>query len=148
MPLGHSWQVMPFLSLNFPLSQGWHSVAAFVLDVPAVHFSHRALGGVFPMVPAGHAINPDVALALILDPSGTTTEEDPPFVTIDPASTGLHFDCFGLGCKYPVGQLSHSTLPSWLENVPGEQGMQETEPVLLVYVPIEQGVRGKSSPKQ
>ena len=139
---------MPFLSLNFPLSQGWHSVAAFVLDVPAVQFSHRSLGVEFPFVPALHAVNPDLAVASILDPGGTTTEEDPPFMTIDPASTGVHFDCSGSGCKYPVGQLSQPTLPSLLENVPGEQGMQETEPVLLVYVPFGQGVRGLFLPTQ
>ena len=129
--MGHSWQGVPFLSPNLPLSQAWHVVAPGVLDVPA-----------------GHAVNPDGAVALILDPSGTTIEDDPPLATIDPALTGIHFDCSGSGCKYPVGHLSHSTLPSLLANVPGEQGMQETEPVLLVYVPFEQGVRGVFLPAQ
>jgi hypothetical protein len=35
-----------------------------------------------------------------------------------------------------------------LENVPGEQGMQETEPVLFVYVPFEQDVRDAFAPAQ
>ena len=97
--MGHSWQGVPFLSPNLPLSQAWHVVAPGVLDVPAVQFSHNVFAGLFPMVPAGHAINPDGALASIFDPCGTTTEEDPPVVTIDPALTGVHCDCFGLGCK-------------------------------------------------
>ena len=87
-------------------------------------------------------------MASILDPSGTTTEDDPPLATIDPAWTGSHFDCSGSGCKYPIGHSSHSTLCSLLENVPGEQGMQETEPVLLVYVPFEQGVCDAFAPRQ
>ena len=37
-------------------------------------------------------------------------------------------------------------LPFVLENVPGGQGMQDTEPVLLVYAPLEQGVCGESDP--
>ena len=119
-----------------------------MLDVPAVQFSHVVFAGLFPVVPAGHAVNPDTEVASILDPSGTTTEEDPPLATIDPASTGSHSDCSGSGCKYPVGHLSQTTLFSWLENVPGEQGMQETEPVLLVYVPFEQGVRDAFAPAQ
>jgi hypothetical protein len=134
--------------LNFPLSQAWHVVAPGVLDVPAVQFLHNVFAGLFPIVPAGHAVNPDGAVASIFDPCGTTTEDDPPFATIDPALTLLHFDCSGSGCKYPEGHASHSTLPSLLENLPGEQGMQETEPVLLVYVPFEQGCCVKSSPKQ
>ena len=123
-------------------------VAPGVLDVPGGQSSHDSSGVGLPFVPTGHAVNPDGALASILDPSGTTTEEDPPLATIDPASTGAHSDCFGSGCKYPAGHLSHTTLPSWLENVPGEQGMQETEPVLLVYVPVGQGVRGAFVPAQ
>ena len=115
-------------------------MAPGVLDVPAVQCSHEVFAGLFPIVPAGHAVNPDSAVASILDPGGTTTEDDPPLATIDPAFTGSHFDCSGSGCKYPTGQLSHTTLFSWLENVPGEQGMQMMEPVLLVYVPFEQGV--------
>jgi hypothetical protein len=140
--------VVPFLSLNFPLSQGWHSVAPLVLDLPAVHFSHASFGGSLPIVPASHASKPDGAEALILDPSGTTTEEDPPLATIDPALTGEHFDCSGSGCKYPAGHASHLALASLLENVPGEQGMQETEPVLLLYVPFGQGICGAFAPVQ
>ena len=68
--------------------------------------------------------------------------------TIDPASTGVHVDCSGSGCKYPKGHASHSTLASLLENLPGEQGMQEMEPVLLVYVPFEQGARDAYTPAQ
>ena len=78
-------------------------MAPGVLDVPAVQFSHKSSGVGLPFVPAGHAVNPDAALALILDPCGTTTEEDPPLVTIDPGSTVVHFDCSGSGCKYPEG---------------------------------------------
>ena len=136
------------MALNFPLPHGWHSVAPLVLDLPAVQFSHDSSGVGLPFVPAGQAVNPDGALASILDPSGTTTEEDPPLATIDPAFTGSHVDCSGSGCKYPVGQLTHSKLFSWLEKVPGEQGMQETEPVLLVYVPFGQGVRDAFAPAQ
>ena len=140
--------MVPFLSLNLPLSQAWQVVAPGVLDVPVGQSLHDSSGGVLPIVPAGHVVNPDGAVALILDPSGTMTEEDPPLATIDPALTGSHFDCSGSGCKYPVGHSLHPTLPSLLENLPGEQGIQETEPVLLVYVPFEQGVRGAFAPAQ
>jgi len=114
-------------------------MAPGVLDVPAVQFSHDVFAGVFPIVPDGHAANPDGAVALIFDPCGTMTEEDPPLATIEPAATGIHVDCSGSGCKYPEGHSSHSMLPVSLENLPGEHGMQETEPVLLVYMPVEQG---------
>ena len=123
-------------------------MAPGVLDVPVGQSSHDSSGVGLPFVPAGHAVNPDGAVASILDPCGTTTEEDPPLATIDPAATGAHTDCFGSGCKFPVGQLTHSKLFSRLEKVPGEQGMQETEPVLLVYVPFEQGVRDAFTPAQ
>ena len=113
-----------------------------------MHFSHNSSGVGLPFVPAGHAVNPDWAEASIFDPCGTTTDEIPPFATIEPFLTGLQFDCSGSGCKYPIGHSSHFTLPSLLENLPGEQGMQETEPVLLVYVPIEQGVRDAFAPAQ
>ena len=123
-------------------------MAPGVLDVPVGQFSHNLFGGLFPIVPAGHAVNPDGANASILEPSGTITEEDPPLATIDPALTGVHFDCSGSGCKNPIGHSSHSTLASLLENLPGEQGMQEMDPVLLVYVPFEQGDRGALVPAQ
>jgi hypothetical protein len=42
----------------------------------------------------------------------------------------------------------HFTLPFVLENLPGWQGMHDTEPVLLVYAPLEQGVCGESAPAQ
>ena len=119
-----------------------------MLDVPAGQSSHVSSGVGLPFVPAGHAVNPDEAVASILDPCGTTTEDDPPLATIDPASTGAHSDCAGSGCKYPTGHLSHSTLVFLLEKVPGEQGMQVTEPVLLVYVPFEHGVRDSFAPVQ
>ena len=119
-----------------------------MLDVPTGQYSHNLSGGSFPTVPTGQAVNPDRADASIFDPRGTTTEEDPPLATIDPALTGSHLDCSGSGCKYPEGHSSHLTLPSFLEILPGEQGMQETEPVLLVYVPFEQGVRGALAPAQ
>jgi len=130
------------------LSQAWHVVAPGVLDVPAAQSSHDVFAGLLPIVPAGQAINPEDAVASILDPSGTTMEEDPPLATIDPALTGVHFDCSGSGCKNPIGHSSHSTLASLLENLPGEQGMQETEPMLLVYVPFEQGVCDALAPAQ
>jgi hypothetical protein len=130
------------------LSQAWHDTAPEVLDVPVEQFLHTLFGGSFPIFPVGHAVKPDGSDASILDPCGTTTEEDPPLATIDPSSTGSHFDCSGSGCKYPVGHSSHSTLPSLLENLPGEQGMQEMEPVLLVYVPFEQGARDAYTPAQ
>jgi len=47
-----------------------------------------------------------------------------------------------------MGHSVHSTLPSLLANVPGEQGMQETEPTLLVYVPVAQAVCGALAPAQ
>ena len=140
--------MVPLLSLNFPLPHGWHSVAPLVLDLPAVHFSHNSSGVGLPFVPAGHAVNPDGAVASILDPSGTINEEDPPLATIDPGLTKSHFDCSGSGCKYPVGHLSHLTLPCLSENLPGEQGMQEMEPVLLVYVPFKHGVCDALTPAQ
>ena len=123
-------------------------VAPGVLDVPVGQSSHDSSGVGLPFVPTGHAVNPDGAVASILDPCGTTTEDDPPLATIDPASTGAHFACSGSGCKYPTGHSSHSKLFSRLENLPGEQGMQETEPVLLVYVPVEHGVRDSFAPAQ
>ena len=123
-------------------------VAPDVLDVPVAQSSHDVFAGLLPIVPAGQAVNPDGSVASILDPCGTTTEEDPPLATIDPGSTGAHFDCSGSGCKYPIGHSLHSKLASLLENLPGEQGMQETEPVLLVYVPVEQGVRDVLAPAQ
>ena len=123
-------------------------VAPGVLDVPGGQSLHKSSGVGRPFVPAGQAVNPDAAVASILDPSGTTTEVDPPLATIDPAFTGSHVDCSGSACKYPAGHLSHTVLFSWLENVPGEQGMQETEPVLLVYVPFGQGICDALAPAQ
>jgi hypothetical protein len=57
------------------------------------------LGGLLPLVPAGHAMKPLGVDASILDPSGTTTEEDPPWATTCPAFTSSHLDCCGMGCK-------------------------------------------------
>ncbi len=70
-----------------------------MLDVPLGQSSHDVFAGLFPIVPAGHAVKPDGAVASILDPCGTTTEEDPPLATIDPALTRSHSDCSGSGCK-------------------------------------------------
>ena len=123
-------------------------MAPGVLDVPVGQSLHDSSGGVLPIVPAGHVVNPDGAVALILDPFGTMTEEDPPLATIDPGLTKSHFDCYGSGCKYPVGHLLHLTLPCLSENLPGEQGMQEMEPVLLVYVPFKHGVCDALTPAQ
>ena len=80
-------QALPGVLLIFPLSQAWQSVAPFVLDVPARQLSHCLFGGSLPLVPAGHATKPEGAVASIFDPCGTTTEEDPPLATIDPAAT-------------------------------------------------------------
>ena len=110
-------------------------MAPGVLDVPVGQFSQNSSGVGLPFVPAGHAVHPDGAVASILDPSGTMTEADPPLATIDPGLTGIHFDCSGSGCKYPVGHSSHLVLASLLENLPGEQGMQETEPFSFMYWP-------------
>ena len=123
-------------------------MAPGVLDVPVGQCSHALFAGLFPIVPAGHAVNPDGAVASILDPSGTITEEDPPLATIDPALTGSHVDCFGSGCKYPEGHAPHLALAFLLANLPGEQGMQETEPMLLVYVPVKQGDLDAFAPAQ
>jgi hypothetical protein len=46
-----------------------------------------------PFVPAAQAANPDGSDASILDPSGTTTEADPPVATILPDGTASHFFC-------------------------------------------------------
>ena len=62
-------------------------VAPGVLDVPVGQSSHDSSGVELPFVPAGHVVNPDGAVALILDPFGTMTEADPPLATIDPAAT-------------------------------------------------------------
>ena len=139
--MSHSLQVCPGWSLNFPLSQAEHVVAPGVLDLPTVHFVQDALGGSLPIVPAGHAVNPLPVESdeSILDPFGTTTDADPPSATMRPSGTRSQPGCSGSGCKYPDGHFLHSTLPPMLENLPGEQGMQETEPVLLVYVPFRQG---------
>ena len=104
------------------------------------------LGGSLPIVPAGHVEKPDSADALILDPLGTIKEAEPPLITIEPESTFMQLGCFGSGWKYAEGQSMHFTLPRMLENLPGEQGMQETEPVLLVYVPMGHGVFGDAAP--
>ena len=138
----------PDALLNFPLTQDWHNVAPGVLEVPTGHVSHDSLGGTLPLVPATHALKPLGLVASILDPSGTTTDEEPPLATTCPGSTLLHADCSGSGCKYPNGQSLHLTLPFLLVNLPGGQGMHDTEPVLSVYVPFEQGVRGAFTPAQ
>jgi hypothetical protein len=104
------------------------------------------LGGTLPLVPAAHALKPDGADASILDPSGTTTDEEPPRATTSPAFTLLQIDCSGSGCKYPKGHRLHFTLPFLLENLPGGQGMHDTEPVLLVYAPLEQGICDEFAP--
>ena len=103
-------------------------MAPGVLDVPVGQSLHDSSGGVLPIVPAGHVVNPDGAVALILDPFGTMTEADPPLATIDPLATGIHFDCSGSGCKYPVGHSTHSTLPCLLEILPGVQGKHKAWP--------------------
>ena len=68
----------PDASLNVPFTQDWHNDAPGVLDVPTGHFSHDSLGGTLPIVPARHAVKPLGLFASILDPFGTTTDEDPP----------------------------------------------------------------------
>ena len=93
----HSWQVAPFLSLNLPLSQAWHAVAPGVLDVPVGQSSHDSSGVGLPFVPAGHAVNPDGAVASILDPSGTITTVDPSPATTCPFATAMHVLALGSG---------------------------------------------------
>jgi len=60
-----SSQMEPGVLLNFPLSHGSHSVAPGVLDSPAKHVVQNSLGGLLPLVPAGHATNPDTKEELI-----------------------------------------------------------------------------------
>ena len=98
------------------------------------------------MVPAGQAVNPDRPNGFIFDPAGTINEADPPSATMEPGLTGVHLDCCGFDCNCPGGQCVHCRLPSVLENLPGEQGTQETEPVLLVYVPVGHSVFGEAAP--
>jgi hypothetical protein len=100
------------------------------------------------LVPAAQALKPLGLLSSIFDPSGTTTEEERPSATTCPAFTLLQDDCFGSGCKYPKGHRSQLALPFIPANFPGEQGMQDTEPMLSVYVPLEQGVGGAFAPAQ
>ena len=148
MSLAHSSQVCPGWPLDLPLSQAEHNVAPGVLDLPMVQLVQNALGGSLPIVPAGHVVKPDGADALILDPFGTIKEAEPPLITIEPRLTLMQLDCSGSGWKYAEGQSMHLTLAWVLENLPGEQGIQETEPVLLVYVPFEQGARDALAPSQ
>jgi len=88
--------LLPILLLYFPFEHEVQIVAPLVLDVPAGQFSHDSLGGSFPIVPIGHALNPDGSNASIFDPLGTRTDVDPPFATISPTGTLSHFACFGL----------------------------------------------------
>ena len=134
--------------LNVPLTQDWHNVAPGVLEVPTGHVSHDSLGGTLPIVPAAHASKPLGLVASILDPFGTTTDEERPLATTCPGFTLLQLACFGSGCKYPKGHWSHLTFPSVLENVPGGQGMHETEPLLVVYDPGVHVVALAAPPKQ
>ena len=125
-------------------------MAPGVLDVPAVQSLHNVFAGLLPVVPARHAVKPDGLEASILDPSGTTTEEDPPVVTIDPASTESHSDCSGSGCKYPVGHSWHFddfVLPFSVEYLPGEQSLHPSilgTPLADEYVPTGHALQDAS----
>ena len=114
--------MVPFLSLNFPLPHGWHSVAPLVLDLPAVQFSHNSSGVGLPFVPAGHTVNPEGALASILDPSGTTTAVDPSPATTRPFATTMHSVALGFGWYSPTPHLSQVIVPEEAANVPGMHG--------------------------
>ena len=111
--------MVPFLPLNFPLSQAWHVVAPGVLDVPVGQSSHDSSGGVLPIVPASHASNPDGALASILDPSGTITAVDPPPATTCPSLTTMHVVALVSGWYVPSSHGSHVILPEDEAYVPG-----------------------------
>jgi hypothetical protein len=63
--------------------------------LPALHFSHELLGGVLPIVPARHAVNPEEIESSIFEPSGTSTDEELPLVTICPFLTLVQLGCFG-----------------------------------------------------
>ena len=67
------------------------------LDVPVGQCSHDSFGGTLPIDPAGHAVNPDSSNASILDPFGTTNEDNPPRVTIDPGWARSQDAFFGSG---------------------------------------------------
>ena len=85
-----SLHFIPSSSLYYPLSHDTHSIAPGVLDIPIRQSTQKTFGGVFPLVPAGHALNPDSDEPSILDPCGTTIEAEPPVATICPALTGSH----------------------------------------------------------
>ena len=114
--------MVPFLALNFPLPHGWHSVAPLVLDLPAVQFSHNSLGTRLPFVPAGHTVNPEGALASILDPRGTSTAVDPSPTTTCPFATAMHSVALGSGWYSPTPHLSQAIVPEEAANVPGMHG--------------------------
>ena len=90
------------------------------------------------MVPAGHAVKPEAADASILDPSGTTTDEELPLVTIDPTLTLVHVDCCGSGCKYPDGHNSQTRTPCPVSfpNFPGVHGKQYALPSSVCPYPM------------
>jgi hypothetical protein len=60
-----------------------------VLDFPTGQFAQNLSGVSLPFVPARHAVNPDCAVASILDPFGTITAVDPPPATTCPFLTGM-----------------------------------------------------------
>ena len=75
-------------------------------------------------------------------------EAPPPSATTFPAPTGLQRGCCGKSWSQPVGQLLQEVEPVPEAYLPGAQGTQFTEPVLLVYVPCPQGVFGLFAPWQ
>jgi hypothetical protein len=96
------------------LSQELHVVAPRVLEYPAGQSLHLVSAGLLPIVPALHAMKL-LASASINEPSGTTTEEEPPCATIEPAWTLVQMVSPVFGCKYPIGHALHLSLPVVLE---------------------------------
>ena len=110
-------------------------VAPGVLDVPATHCVHDPSGGVLPIVPAPHALNPDGALASILDPSGTFTTVVPPPTTTCPSLTAMHVVALVSGWYVPSSHASHVILPEDEAYVPGLHFKQLTAPCPSMYRP-------------
>ena len=79
-----------------------------------------------PFVPAGHATNPDTEEELIFEPTGTTTEAEPPVATISPAGTASHAAWPGVFWYKPGAHSLHLDdleFPFSPEYLPGEQSL-------------------------
>ena len=103
-------------------------VAPGVLDVPGGQSSHDSSGVGLPLVPAGHTVNPEGALASILDPSGTTTAVDPSPATTSPFATAMHSVALGSGWYSPTPHPSQAIVPEEAANVPGMHGKHDAWP--------------------